>query len=195
MTALDHLIKSLSKLPGVGAKSAARIAYYLLKSDNTYVSLLGEQIKEIKDKIIQCSVCGMYTEADPCAICSDPGRDRTLLCVVEQSQDAHTIESTREYNGCYHVLHGVIAPIEGVNPEDLTINELMERLKTGHISEVIIATNPTVEGDTTALYLAKQITEQGISVSRPALGLPVGGDLEYIDRLTLSKSLKGRIRL
>jgi recombination protein RecR len=195
MTTLDQLIRHLSKLPGIGRKSAARIAYYLLRSDGSFTADLSREIGELKDRIRQCSICGNYTEIEPCDICSDPRRDRTVVCVVEQSQDVQTIESTREFDGLFHVLTGVISPIDGVGPDDLTIGKLLKRVKEGNVKEVIIATNPTVEGDATAMYLVRLLAECDVTLSRLASGLPVGGDLEYADRLTLARSLKGRIPL
>lgn len=192
--ALDRLIKHLSRLPGIGAKSATRLAYYLLQADPAYTESLAEEIRTIQQRIRRCSVCGAYTEADPCDVCSDESRDRTTICVVEQPQDVAVLETTGVFRGLYHVLGGVISPIDGVGPEDLSVGDLIKRCSQG-VSEVILATNPTVEGDTTALYLAKMLEERGYSVSRLALGLPVGGDLEYADRLTIERSLRGRTRL
>lgn len=193
MDALDQLITNLSRLPGIGRKSATRIAYYLLQADTAYTAALAHQIETIREKIRTCSICGSYTETDPCPICTDPNRDRSLICVVEQSQDVKTIEQTNEFHGLFHVLNGVISPLDGVGPDDLLIGKLMQRVKAGKIREVIIATNPTIEGDTTALYLVKLLKETGVAITRLASGLPVGGDLEYADKLTLARSLKGRI--
>ncbi|MFW6247772.1 MAG: recombination mediator RecR [bacterium] len=192
--ALERLIKQLARLPGIGTKSATRLAYYLLQADPAYTEHLAEEIRTIQQRIRRCSVCGAYTEADPCDVCSDSSRDRSTICVVEQPQDVAVLESTGAFRGLYHVLGGVISPIDGVGPEDLSVGDLIARCGQG-VSEVIIATNPTVEGDTTALYLAKMLDERGHSVSRLALGLPVGGDLEYADRLTIERSLRGRTRL
>ena len=193
MNALENLIRQLSRLPGVGAKSATRIAYHLLKCDESYNEKLSDAIGTIKEKIHKCSVCGSYTETDPCELCSDPKRDHTLLCIVEQPQDVMTIQNSGIYNGMYHVLGGAIDPLNGVGPEDLSFRELKERIKNGSFSEVIIATNPTEEGDTTALYIRHVLQDTGITVSRLAAGLPIGGDLEYADRLTLARSIKGRV--
>ncbi|MCK4515984.1 MAG: recombination protein RecR [Spirochaetaceae bacterium] len=190
---LTHLIKQLSRLPGIGAKSAARIAYYLLQTDRAYTESLSDDIREIQHRIRRCSVCGSFTEADPCDVCSDLRRDRSRICVVEQPQDVPVLEATGAFAGLYHVLGGVISPIDGIGPEDLSVAKLIDRATD--VSEVIFATNPTVEGDTTALYVAKLLEERGIPVSRLALGLPVGGDLEYADRLTIERSLRGRTRL
>ncbi len=195
MTVLDRLIRSLSRFPGVGKKSATRMAYFLLQSDDEYLAGLAEQIKTLKMRIRRCSTCGLYTEADPCDYCSDPNRNPGLICVVEQSQDVATIEATREFDGRYHVLGGALSPIDGVGPADLNIDSLVKRIESGAIAEIIVATNPSVEGDTTALYLVNLIKDRGITVSRLASGLPVGGDLEYADRLTLARSLKGRTKM
>jgi len=195
MTVLDQLIRSLSRFPGVGKKSATRMAYFLLQSEDEYLRGLSEQIGTLKARIRRCSICGIYTEADPCDYCSDPRRDSRILCVVEQSQDVGTIEATGEYEGRYHVLGGALSPIDGIGPSELNIDSLLKRLKAGGIDEVIIATNPSVEGDTTALYLVNLIKDLGLTVSRLASGLPVGGDLEYADRLTLARSLKGRTKM
>ncbi|TVQ35899.1 MAG: recombination protein RecR [Spirochaetaceae bacterium] len=195
MTVLDTLVKHLSRLPGVGRKSALRIAYHLLSADEAYNAALANDILHLKQRVRPCSICGNYTEADPCDICSDRSRDRTTICVVEQPQDIAVLETTREYRGLYHALTGVISPIDGVGPEDLTIGRLIERLHSGEVREVILATNPTVEGDTTALYLVRLLEQLGVTVTRLALGLPVGGDLEYADRLTIARSLRGRTPL
>ncbi|MCK4542579.1 MAG: recombination protein RecR [Spirochaetales bacterium] len=192
MNTLELLIRNLSKLPGVGRKSAARIAYFLLKRDESFARSLGDQILSLKQKIKQCSECGNYTEIDPCPFCTDPQRDKNVICVVEESRDVHTIESTGEFHGLYHVLQGTLSPIDGIGPEDLTISRLISRIRKGRIDEIIIATNPTVEGDTTALYIVKMLSEYDLRITRLASGLPVGGDLEYADRLTLARSLKGR---
>ena len=195
MTTLDQLIKNLSRLPGIGRKSAARIAYFLLKADRSYTKDLAREIDELQDRIKTCGICGNYTEVEPCDICTDMRRDRSVICVVEQSTDIQTIEATREYAGIFHVLNGVISPIDGIGPDELTIGKLLTRVRDGEVKEIIIATNPTVEGDATAMYLVRLLSDSGVNLSRLASGLPVGGDLEYADRLTLARSLKGRIRL
>lgn len=195
MTILDSLTEQLSRLPGIGKKSALRIAYYLLQADSAYTERLAGEIRELKSRIRRCSVCGNYTEHDPCDICTDPNRDRTTICVVEQPQDVAVLEGSREYHGLYHVLGGVISPIDGVGPEDLSISALVGRLHDEGVLEVILATNPTVEGDTTALYLVRMLEKRGVRTSRLALGLPVGGDIEYADRLTIARSLRGRTPL
>lgn len=195
MKALDELIAQLAKLPGLGKKSASRIAYYLLKADSQYVQNLAQQMIHVRERIHPCRECGSYTEEEVCPLCTDPTRDRSLICVVEQPQDVEVIESIREYRGLYHVLMGVLSPLDGIGPSELRIAKLLERLRALPVKEVIIATNPTLEGDTTALYLVQLIEPLGIRTSRLALGLPVGGDLEYADRLTLARSLRGRTPL
>lgn len=192
MNTLESLIGNLSKLPGIGRKSATRMAYHLLNADRGYTEALADQIRFLRDRIKSCSVCGNYTEEDPCALCQDPKRDHSLICVVEQPQDITPIVGTHEYTGVFHVLKGVLAPLDGIGPDDLTIDALLERVKQGGVQEIILATNPTVEGDTTALYLVKQLQKFGVTVSRLASGIPVGGDLEYADRLTLARSLQAR---
>lgn len=195
MNALDELTESFSRLPGIGKKSAARLAQYILKSDRTFSLQFARQLSEIHDRIHTCSVCGCYTETDPCPICTNSARDKSLICVVEQPQDVQTIESSHEFNGVFHVLGGVIAPLDGIGPDQLTIGKLIKKVQAGTVSEIIIATNPTVEGDTTALYIQRLLSGQSVKVTRLASGLPVGGDLEYADRLTLSRSLRDRIDL
>jgi recombination protein RecR len=197
VTALDRLIDSLTRLPGLGRKSASRIAYYLLKADASVVQALVRDMREVRERIRPCSICGNYTEEIPCRICSDSSRDRRSLCVVEEPKDLLSIENTHQYHGLYHVLMGAISPIDGIGPEDLRIDSLLKRVREEEAREVIIATNPTVEGDTTAVYLAGRLRElegegRRISVTRLALGLPVGGDLEFADRLTLARALEGR---
>ena len=192
MNALEELVDSFSHLPGIGKKSASRIVHYLLKSDRAYVNRFAEQLSVLQDRIKQCSVCGSWTEDDPCPICSNPLRDKTLICVVEQPQDVQTIESAHEYTGLYHVLGGVISPIDGIGPDQLRIRQLLTRLQDDRITEVIIATNPNVEGEATAAYLARTLATIGITTSRLAMGLPMGGDLEYADSITLGRALEGR---
>ena len=195
MTVLDQLIKSLSRLPGIGAKSAARLTYYFIQADDESNQVLAKQIAEIKDKIFACSVCGCYTETDPCPICTDSTRDTSLICVVEHPQDVLTIEASGAYDGLFHVLNGAISPLDGIGPEQLAIGSLLQRIKKQQSSEIILATNPTEEGDTTALYISHILKDSGLRITRLASGLPIGGDLEYADRITLARSLRGRIRL
>jgi recombination protein RecR len=192
---LDRLTALLSKLPGLGKKSAGRLAYYILDGDPDYARMLAEQLLELHRVIKRCSRCGSFTETDPCPICTDPGRDSSLICVVERPQDVRVIEESREFRGRFHVLGGLIAPLEGMNPGDLSIGPLLDRIRQEAVREVILAVNPTVEGDTTALYLQKILKDTGVEVTRLASGLPVGGDLEYADRLTLSRSFRGRVKL
>ena len=197
MNAFDELTNNFSRLPGIGKKSAVRMVNWLLKQDSSYVQKFAQNLGKLQECIKPCSVCGTWTETDPCPICSNPLRDSSQICVVEQPQDVSTIEAYGEYKGMYHVLGGLIRPLEGVGPAQLAIQPLLSRIKTGNVTEIIIATNPTVEGDTTALYLNKMISELGLSsqpkVTRLATGIPVGGDLEYIDKRTLSLSFRGRI--
>jgi recombination protein RecR len=192
MNALERLIGNLSRLPGLGRKSASRIAYFLLRTDESLVRSLADDLAKLRQTIRNCSVCGTYTDVDPCGICTDPQRDRSSICVVEEPRDVLTIESIHEHRGLYHVLMGAISPIDGVGPDSLRIAALLERARKGGVSEVILATNPTVEGETTALYLGKALKDTGVKISRIAFGLPVGGDLEFADRQTLARSFKGR---
>lgn len=193
MTALDDLIESLSRLPGVGKKSASRMAHFLLRGDPSACERLAHDLTVLHERIRPCSVCGSYSEDELCPVCSDPGRDRSIICVVEQPQDVQTIEAVREFHGLFHVLGGVIAPLEGIGPDQLRLSSLVSRVQEGSVREVILATNPTVEGDTTALYVQRILKPLDVAVTRLASGLPVGGDLEYADRLTLSRSLRGRV--
>ncbi|MDD2296643.1 MAG: recombination mediator RecR, partial [Sphaerochaetaceae bacterium] len=186
MNALETMVKQLSRLPGIGPKSASRLAYHLIKTDPHYNQLLAESIATIQDLIFPCSICGSYTETDPCPICSDPNRDRTLMCVVEQPQDVITIVASGSYNGLFHVLGGALSPLEGIGPDKLDIANLVKRIDEGTFQELIIATNPTEEGDTTAMYLRHVPKGKSLTISRLASGLPIGGDLEYADRLTLA---------
>lgn len=196
MNALEELTESFSRLPGIGKKSASRIANFLLRADSTYIKRFSHQLATLQEKIKPCSVCGAWTENDPCAICSNTMRDTNVICVVEQPQDVQTIESAHEYTGRYHVLGGVISPLDGIGPDQLSIAKLLERVKQGGVGEVIIATNPTVEGDTTALYVQRVLSEiPGVKITRLASGLPVGGDLEYADKLTLMRSFRGRMEI
>jgi recombination protein RecR len=192
---IEHVINQLAKLPGLGKKSASRIVYYLLKSPDSKTESLAGSLLTLKKNLKACGNCGNFSETDPCHICQNQARDRSTICVVENAKDIYTIEATHLHQGLYHVLGGVISPLAGVGPNNIRINELVERIKNTMIKEVIIATNPTVEGDTTALYLAKVLKGTGVTVTRLALGLPVGGDLEYADKLTLSQALKGRIKI
>lgn len=195
MNSLERLITALAKLPGLGRKSAARLAYHLLRADPSYVRGLAADLVALRERIRPCGICGAYTEADHCRICTDPAREAGNVCVVEQPQDVETIEATGEFRGRYHVLMGVLSPLDGVGPEDLRIDRLLQRVRDEGVREVIVATNPTVEGEATALLLAKQLKSLGVVTSQLAHGLPVGSDLEYSDRLTVSRALRGRVRL
>lgn len=193
---IDDLTNSFSRLPGIGKKSAARIVNNLLKANPAYIQNFARQLSELQQKIKPCSICGAWTETNPCPICSNPLRDKSLICVVEQPQDVITIDSTGTFSGLFHVLGGVIAPLEGIGPEQLNIASLLNRAKTEAIKEIIIATNPTFEGDSTAMYLQRLLSEfSTIKVTRLATGIPVGGDLEYADKLTLARSFSGRTTL
>jgi recombination protein RecR len=187
-----RLIEELHKLPGVGPKSAQRLTYYLLRAPQEEAKALAEAILEVKEKITFCSICQNVTDRDPCLICADSERDASLICVVEEPLDILALERTRSYNGLYHVLHGVISPMDGVGPEHLKVEELLERLKGSTVQEVILATNPNLEGEATAMYLGRLLRPLGVRVTRLARGLPSGADLEYADDLTLTRALEGR---
>ena len=190
--AIQDLIDALGRLPGIGPKSAQRIAFYIIASDRVDVTRLAEILKTVKERVKFCTTCGNISEEDICRICRDPRRDHTAICVVEESKDVLAIEKTREFKGKYHVLGGAISPIDGIGPENLRIRELMSRLAETEISEIIIATDPNLEGEATATYLTRLIKPLGIKVSRLASGLPVGGDLEYADEVTLGRAFEGR---
>lgn len=188
---ISRLIEEFSKLPGVGPKTAQRLAFYVLNMDMSEAEKLSSAIINAKNNIKYCSVCGNLTDEDPCIICRNTSRDSNLICVVEEPKDVIAMEKTREYKGLYHVLHGVISPLGGVGPDDIKIKELLGRI-TPDIKEIIIATNPNVEGEATAMYIARLIKPLGVKVTRIAHGIPVGADLEYADEVTLSKALEGR---
>ena len=189
---IERLLEELERLPGVGPKSAQRIAYYVLRTDAESVQRLAEAIVEVKHTVHFCPRCFNFAEGDLCGVCADPERDTTTICVVEEPRDVVAIERTGEYHGVYHVLHGAISPIDGIGPEQLRVRELVDRLGGEDIAEVLLATNPNVEGETTALYLARLVKPLGIRVTRIASGLPVGGDLEYADEVTLGRALVAR---
>ena len=189
---LANLINELSKLPGVGAKSASRLAYHLLKRPTAEAEALAEAILEVKRKIFRCSRCNNLTDLDPCSICSDARRDQHLVCVVEEAFNIPTVESTRDFRGVYHVLMGALSPLKGVGPDEIDVAGLLRRTREESITELILATNPNVEGEATAMYIAQQVRPSGVRVTRLAFGLPVGGDLEYADHVTMSKALEGR---
>jgi len=188
---LGRLIEEFSKLPGIGPKTAQRLAFYVLKMPTDRVEKLADAIRGAKQSIIYCSVCGNFTDVDPCSICSTPYRDKSVIMVVEDPKDVVALEKTRDFKGLYHVLHGAISPLEGVGPDDIRIKELLARISPD-VKEVILATNPDVEGEATAMYIAKLIKPLGVKVTRIAHGVPVGGDLEYADEVTLTKALEGR---
>jgi recombination protein RecR len=189
---IQDLIDELGRLPGVGPKSAQRIAFHIIQSERVDVTRLAEVLKTVKERVKFCTICGNITEEEICKICRDPRRDNTSICVVEESKDVIAIEKTREFKGKYHVLGGAISPIDGIGPENLRIRELMQRLAETQIAEVIIATDPNLEGEATATYLTRLIKPIGVKVSRLASGLPVGGDLEYADEVTLGRAFEGR---
>jgi len=189
---IQDLIDELGRLPGVGPKSAQRIAFHIIQSDRVDVSRLAEILKTVKERVKFCTTCGNISEEELCRICKDPRRDNSSICVVEESKDVLAIEKTREFKGKYHVLGGAISPIDGIGPESLRIKELMTRLAQTQITEVIIATDPNLEGEATATYLTRLIKPLGVKVSRLASGLPVGGDLEYADEITLGRAFEGR---
>ncbi|MEX1158254.1 MAG: recombination mediator RecR [Thermomicrobiales bacterium] len=187
-----RLIDELGRLPGVGPKSASRLAYFLLRSSREQALALAEAILEVKERIILCSRCFNITESDPCFVCLDADRDQRMICVVEEPLDVLALERTGEFRGLYHILHGAISPVDGIGPDKLRIRELLERVDRERPDEVILAMNPNIEGDATAMYIARQLISTGVSISRPASGLPVGGDLEYADEITLGRALAGR---
>lgn len=192
---ISKLIEEFSKLPGVGNKTAQRLAFHILNMPKENAYQLSQAIIEAKEKIKNCSVCYNITDTDPCSICSDGKRDAEILCIVQEPRDIFAIEKTKEYKGKYHVLHGAISPMEGIGPNEIYIKELIIRLQKTDVKEIILATNPTIEGEATAMYIAKLIKPAGIKVTRLASGIPIGGDLEYIDEITLSKAFEGRREL
>jgi len=189
---LARLIDELKRLPGIGQKSAQRIAFHLERAPHEDAQRLATAILDVKEKIILCSVCNNLTEVDPCAFCSESRRDPEVICVVETPYNVVAVERTREFHGQYHVLHGVLSPLQGIGPEQLKLKNLIERLKSGKVKELIVATSPTVEGEATAVYLSKLIKPLGVKVTRIAMGIPVGSELEYADELTMLKALEGR---
>jgi recombination protein RecR len=187
-----RLIEAFAQLPGIGPKTASRLTFYLLRRPAEQSEALADAIRDLKRKTVFCSTCFNITEVNPCAICQDEGRDRSIVCVVEEPLDVLAIDRTGAYRGLYHVLHGAISPVEGIGPDELRINELMARLKDDPVQEVLLATNPNLEGEATAMYLARLLQPLGVRITRLARGLPVGGDLEYADAVTLSRALEGR---
>ncbi len=188
----SRLVAELAKFPGIGKKTAARLAFHVLRSSEGEAQALADAICDLKEKIGFCSTCHNITESDPCPLCTDPGRDEQVVCVVEEPQDLISIERSRSFRGRYHVLHGALSPLDGVGPEQLHMLDLVERLKGGSVREVILATNFTVEGEATALYLARLIRPLGIKVTRPAHGIPMGSDIEYVDEATVHRAVEGR---
>ncbi|XPP27623.1 MAG: recombination mediator RecR [Leucobacter sp.] len=192
---VQDLIDEFGRLPGIGPKSAQRIAFHILQTQSFDVSRLAELLTEVRERVRFCEVCGNITEQERCSICSDPRRDASLICVVEEPKDVAAIERTRQFRGLYHVLGGAISPIDGIGPDDLSIPQLMRRLSDGEVREVILATDPNLEGEATAAYLSRLLTSIEVPVSRLASGLPVGGDLEFADEVTLSRAFEGRTRM
>jgi recombination protein RecR len=189
---VTRLIDELKKLPGIGGKSAQRLAFHILRASREDADTLCEAIREVKDRVAYCSSCNTITDIDPCRFCADESRDHTLICVVEEPQNVGVIEKTRDFKGVYHVLMGALSPLQGVGPDDLKIRGLVERVGRGTAQEVILATNPNVEGEATAIYLARLLKPLGVRVTRIAMGIPVGSDLEYADEITMGKAMEGR---
>ena len=189
---LIRLIEELQRLPGIGPKGAQRLAFHILKTPREQTDRLSDALREVKERVTYCSACNNITDIDPCVYCSSPTRNQKLICVVEEPTNIAAVEKTRHFNGVYHVLHGSISPLHGVGPEQLRISNLISRVARGEIEEVILATNPTVEGEATATYLAQQLKRQGLRVTRIAMGIPVGSDIEYTDEVTMLKAMEGR---
>jgi recombination protein RecR len=189
---LSKLVEQLQRLPGIGAKSAQRLAFHILKTPREEVDRLGDAMREVKDRVTYCSVCSNITDVDPCFFCTNPTRDHSVICVVEEPENVNGIEKTRDFKGVYHVLMGALSPLHGVGPDDLKIRDLLMRVGRGGVQEVILATNPNVEGEATAIYLAKLLKPLGVRVTRIAMGVPVGSDLEYADEVTMHKAMEGR---
>ena len=189
---LTRLVEQLQKLPGIGAKGAQRLAFHILKHPRDEADALCEAIRDVKERVTYCTVCSNITDRDPCQFCASPSRDQRLICVVEEPQNVSVVEKTREFRGVYHVLMGALSPLHGVGPDDLKVKELLSRVGSGGVDEVILATNPTVEGEATALYLARLLKPLGVRVTRIAMGVPVGSDLEYADEITMTRAMEGR---
>jgi recombination protein RecR len=189
---VNRLIDELKRLPGIGQKTAQRLAFHLLRVDRDQALALSDAIREAKERVRECSICNNITDTDPCHFCSSSTRNKSLICVVEEATNIQSIEKTRQFNGLYHVLGGALSPLQGVGPDQLKIKGLIERLKGGGVEEIILATNPTAEGEATAVYLSKLLTPLGVRVTRIAMGIPVGSDLEYADEITMLKAMEGR---
>ena len=189
---LSKLIEQLQRLPGIGAKSAQRLAFHILKTPREDVDRLADAMREVKERVTYCSTCSNITDVDPCYYCTHPGRDGRIICVVEEPENVTAVEKTRQFNGVYHVLMGALSPLHGVGPDDLKIRDLLTRVGSGHVEEIILATNPNVEGEATAIYLAKLLKPLGVRVTRIAMGVPVGSDLEYADEVTMQRAMDGR---
>jgi recombination protein RecR len=189
---LAKLVEQLQRLPGIGAKSAQRLAYHILKTPREEVDRLAEAMREVKERVTYCSICSNITDVDPCFFCTNPSRDARIICVVEEPENVNAVEKTRQFTGRYHVLMGALSPLHGVGPDDLKIKGLLGRVGAGGVEEVILATNPNVEGEATAIYLAKLLKPIGVKVTRIAMGVPVGSDLEYADDVTMQRAMEGR---
>jgi recombination protein RecR len=189
---LTKLIEQLQRLPGIGAKSAQRLAFHILKTPREDVDRLADAMREVKERVTYCSTCSNITDVDPCYYCTHPGRDQRVICVVEEPENVTAVEKTRQFNGVYHVLMGALSPLHGVGPDDLKIKDLLGRVAAGAVEEIILATNPNVEGEATAIYLAKLLKPLGVRVTRIAMGVPVGSDLEYADEVTMQRAMEGR---
>ena len=189
---LQRLVEELQRLPGIGQKSAQRLAFHILRTPREHADRLADAVREVKERVTYCSICNNITDADPCVYCRNDARDRSIICVVEEPQNIGAIEKSRDFKGLYHVLMGVLSPLQGVGPDDLRIKSLLRRLGDGTVAEVILATNPTVDGEATAIYLARLLKPLGVKVTRIAMGVPVGSDLEYTDEVTMHKAMEGR---
>ena len=189
---VDRLIEELKRLPGIGQKTAQRLAFHLLRGDREQAFALSDAIRDAKEKIRECSICNNITDVDPCLFCTGATRNRSIICVVEEATNIQAVEKTRQFSGLYHVLGGALSPLQGIGPDQLKIKSLIERLKGGTVEEIIVATNPTAEGEVTAVYLSKLIKPLGVNVTRIAMGIPVGSDLEYADEVTMMKAMEGR---
>jgi recombination protein RecR len=190
-----RLIDELKKLPGIGSKSAQRLAFHILRSSDDDAEALAAAVRDVKASLRLCSICNNITDVDPCVYCSSPTRNQRIVCVVEEPTNIAAIEKTKHFNGSYHVLHGSLSPLHGIGPEQLRINNLIRRVEAGDVDEVILATNPTVEGEATATYLSQQLRRQGVKITRIAMGIPVGSDIEYTDEITMLKAMEGRREL